>query len=143
MSTSGPSGGGGGEEFNDEPLLEAGTRVIQVEGRGKQFVDFVQFTHIRSNGSLLELPHGGPGGQPPDPPALNLAEGEFITKIEGKCGQFVDSLTIYTNRGQTYSLGGSGGSYFGYEAPQGYEIAGFIGRSKRLIDAIGVVLRAQ
>ena len=41
-------------------------------------------------------------------------------------------------------VGGPGGTAeYTYEAPPGFEIVGFYGRSGDLVDAMGVVLRAR
>jgi hypothetical protein len=58
MPVCGPSGGGSGGAFNDEPFLEAGTRVVRVLIRMGALVDSVQITHERRDGSLLDLTVG-------------------------------------------------------------------------------------
>jgi hypothetical protein len=141
MPVFGPSGGGGGDRFDDEPLLETGTRVVRVVIRTGELVDSVQITHIRPNDTLLDLPHHGGfgGGQQ----LLDLNVGERITQIDGRYGQLADSINIRTNQGRVLSGGGGGGvDGYVYQAPSGFEIVGFFGRSGELMDAIGVVLRA-
>jgi hypothetical protein len=57
----------------------------------------------------------------------------------------VASLTIHirTSHGRVLSGGSNGGvDGYVYQAPPGFEIAGFFGRSGEVMDAIGVVLRA-
>jgi hypothetical protein len=49
---------------------------------------------------------------------------------------------MQTDKGKTITAGGPGGDAdYTYEAPPGFEIAGFYGRSGEFVDAIGVVLR--
>ena len=141
MPICGPSGGGGGGPFNDESLLQAGTRVARVVIRTGALVDSVEITHARPNGSLVDLPHhGGFGG---GEQRLDLNIGERITQIDGRYGQLVDSINIRTTQNRVLSGGGDGGvDGYVYQAPPGFEIVGFFGRSGELMDAIGVVLRA-
>ena len=144
----GPSGGTGGNSGvtdSDVPVLEeplnTNTRVIQVEVRGGEFVDAIQFTHLRNNDTtLLTLAqHGGPGGHEQ---RLDINREEHITKISGRYGDFVDSITIETDKGQKLEAGGAGGlGDYTYEAPPDFEIVGFYGRSGEFVDAVGVVLR--
>lgn len=142
----GPSGGPGGNSGitdSDEGFLEAGTRVLQVEVRGGALVDFIQFRHIRSNDTPLNLPpHGGTGGFEQ---VLNLLPGvEHVIKVSGKYSEFVHSVTIDTDRGQTITAGNPAeGADYAYEAPPGFEIVGVYGRSGTLVDAMGVVLRTM
>jgi hypothetical protein len=133
----GPSGGGGGGPFAD-PFDSF--RVVRVTIRSGAFVDAVQMTHERVDGSLVTFPfHGGVGG---GEQTLDLFAGEHIIRIDGRFGQFVDSINIHTDRGRTLSGGGDGGVMgYEYNAPPGFEIEGFIGRSGIFIDAIGVILR--
>jgi hypothetical protein len=54
----------------------------------------------------------------------------------------VDSLRIHTNMRVTETFGGPGGGVdFFYQAPIGFSIIGFVGRSGLYLDAIGVVVR--
>jgi len=75
-------------------------------------------------------------------------QGEYITKITGKTGKYVNSIRIYTNKktSPTYGLGKgdwSGGRSFTITAPSGKEIVGFYGRSGKYVDAIGAVIRTN
>jgi Jacalin-like lectin domain len=150
MPVNGPSGGTGGnsqDTDSDEGFLEPGTRVARVLlsfDDGHDAVEGIQFTHLRNNGSLLDLPHhGGFGG---DQIFFDLARNEHIIKISGKYGRFVNSITIETDNPAhpPITVGGTGGEgKYTYEAPPGFEIVGFYGRSGSLVDAIGVVLRAK
>jgi hypothetical protein len=144
MPVCGPSGGVGGSLFNDEPLLEAGTRVVRVEIRTGEFVDSVEITHLRPDETLLDLPHhGGFGGEEQ---TLDLNREEHITSLDGQYGNadtsFVNSIRIRTDQGRSLAGGGPGGDgAYTYEAPQGFEIVGFFGRAGQFVDAIGIVLR--
>jgi hypothetical protein len=146
MPICGPSGGGGGGEFNDELKLidlklAPNHRVVRVVIRTGEIVDFVQIIHILpDNDTLVDLdPHGGSGG---GQQSLDLRADERITQIDGRYGQLVDSINIRTNQGRVLSGGGGGGVQgYLYQAPPGLQIVGFFGRSGAVMDAIGIVLR--
>ena len=159
MPIFGPSGGtGGGVTDNDEitlndelaldPLLE--TRMIKVELHHDvdedhgPVVTSVEFTHLKTAGpkkdTLLSLPrHGvGNGGEE----KLDINREEHIVHISGTYGRFVNSITIKTNQNREVSAGEGGGQgEYTYEAPEGFEIVGFHGRSGEFVDAMGVVMR--
>jgi hypothetical protein len=146
MPVNGPSGGTGGnsgDTDSDEGLLEPGTRVARVElghDNSHDAVGRIQFTHVRNNGSIHDLPnHGGFGGEQQN---FDL-DGEHIIKISGTYDRFVRSITVETNNPAKQITVGNpvGAGKYTYEAPSGFEIVGFYGRSGTLVDAIGVVLR--
>jgi hypothetical protein len=133
----GPSGGTGGSTYNDEAqsIFQSDT-PIQINFRSGSYVDNIQFVY--NAGSLPS--HGGGGGSP-STFLLDHASGEFITGISGRYGDYVDSLTVQTNKPRTFTVGGSGGSAsYTYTAPPGFQIAATVGRSGDYNDAIGVVL---
>jgi hypothetical protein len=149
MPVNGPSGGTGGnsgDTDSDEGFLEVGTRVARVlvsfDSTNHHAVEGIQFTHLRNNGSLLDLPHhGGFGGEQTN---FDLASNEHIRKISGTYDRFVTSITIETdNPDHRTTLGDASGAKYEYDAPPGFEIVGFFGRSGTLIDAMGVVLRPR
>jgi hypothetical protein len=130
----GPSGGLGGAPFYDTNV-PGNSKVVEVRVRHGSWIDAVQVIHDRGELSL----HGGSGGRLS---RITLAPGEHIRAIGGRYGRFVDSIRIYTNRRSSPIYGGSGGSVdFYYEAPAGFEIVGFLGRSGTYLDSIGVIMR--
>ncbi len=133
----GSSGGGGGAAFLDNPptdFLQL-DRVILCGGR---LVDSIETVYVDGSGNIYSYgKHGGNGGSCK---TLNFMSGEYISKVSGKSGSEVDSLTIRTNMGRTLSVGGTGGySSFLYTGNDQFQIVGFKGRSGSRIDAIGVV----
>jgi hypothetical protein len=88
---------------------------------------------ITTNGFALQGPrHGGGGGSES---SFDLAEGEFITRIEGRSGSEVDQLTFTTNKGNKHGpYGGGGGAPF---AVSDINVGGFFGRSGDRLDQIG------
>lgn len=137
----GYSGGTGGEEYTDESV-ESTSSVTQVRIGAGTLIDSIQMVHKLKNGTTHEFPkHGGSGG---DPHVVTLNDNEYITKISGKYGSRVDSITIHTNTQDIGPFGGDGGSAdYIYEAPDGYEIIGFHCRAGNRVDAIGVVYRKR
>ena len=129
----GPSGGTGGGLFTDAPQ----GRVTEVRIRHGSWIDSIQIAYDNRRSSR----HGGGGGRES---VFTLQGGEFIKAIYGRYGRFVDSITVVTNRRSSRRFGGPGGVVdYHYEAPDGFEIAGFTGRSGVYLDSIGVVLRRR
>ena len=137
----GPSGGTGGNAFCDDDLPHH-ARVVEVRVFAGQYVDSLQIVYETENGERQSLSkHGGNGG---NQNVFTLDEGEYITGISGRYGQYVDSIRIHTNRKTSQLYGGPGGSAdYHYEAERGAKIVGFYGRSGNYIDAIGVVVRKK
>jgi hypothetical protein len=130
-----PHGGNGGEAFEDSPPSSA--QVVGLYVRSGTFVDAVEMIY-----DTADLPkHGGDGGSET---TITFEPGEYITAISGASGQFLESLTIETNRGRRFGpFGVPVGTPFEVRAPDGYEIAGFYGRAGVYIDAFGAVIRPR
>jgi hypothetical protein len=79
------------------------------------------------------------GRQDGTPAELSLT-GLHITRIEGRCGQYVDSLRITTSDQKVHTYGGSGGSHdYCYDLPASTSFAGLWGRCGSRIDSLGVL----
>ncbi len=134
------AGGRGGGGFADtEPQL--GTRVAEVHVRSGDQVDSVQMRLALPGGTTVMTPlHGGRGGRLD---VFRLDSGEYITGISGRCGTYIDSLRIHTNRRTSQLFGGRGGSRdFVVEVPSGTQAIGFTGRAGDYLDAVGLVYAA-
>jgi hypothetical protein len=94
-------------------------------------------TYKLTDGSSRTDGHGGGGG---NPTTIPFAPDEHITAIRGRAGQYVDQISIVTNKRTYGPYGGSGGNPFEIDASSANPIAGFFGRSGTLVDAIGVFL---
>lgn len=131
----GPSGGVGGQPFDDEPT-EDGARLREIRVWAGNTIDAVQLV-VEIEGQTIERPkHGGAGG---NLGIVRLADDEYVTEIYGRYGSYIEQLSIRTNNGQTGRFGGRGGANeFLYVAPDGYKIVGLWGRAGRILDAIGV-----
>jgi hypothetical protein len=131
----------GGQDFQQYVYPTDG-RVVEVRIRSQTTIDQIDVIVEDSAGHRRSVgKHGGEGGQ--TRPTLVLDADEFITAVRGRYGNVVDSIEIVTNK-RTESFGGTGGgAAYAYNAPPGTEIAGFIGRSQNVIDAIGVLIRPR
>jgi hypothetical protein len=63
---------------------------------------------------------------------------EYIVGLSGRCGDFIDSIRLQTNKRTSPVYGGSGGNReFRIDVPSGNQALGFTGRSGGYLDAIG------
>ncbi len=140
FSQFGPSGGHGGNRFNDG--ARRGQKVKEVKVYSGALIDSIQVVYTgQTNQTFAGKKHGGSGG---NLSVLRLAADEYITTIGGKYGNLVDSLYIKTNKGQVKKWGGSGGKVkFYYNVPPGTSICGFFGRAGKYVDSIGVIMKTM
>jgi hypothetical protein len=100
-------------------------------------VDSIQVLYASMDGrTQMSQRHGGSGGQ------LNvfrLDSGEYITRISGRYGEYIDSIRIQTNKRTSPVFGGRGGDRdFRIDVPSGNQAVGFSGRAGDSLDAIGL-----
>jgi hypothetical protein len=146
MTDYGPVGGQGGYGFDDltDLGLDVSTmRIAALIVRAGQFIEGITPIYLDSKGGVGLPKHGGDGGLET---RLGLRPGEFITQIEGRSGQFVDSLTVETNLGARVGFGGPGGGPVeGYEFPPDtdgpQEVIAVFGASGQFIDRLGIHTR--
>jgi hypothetical protein len=131
----GPAGGEGGDEFADRQISK-GARVIGVKIRHGLYVDGIELLYKTVDGKKEGLGwHGGDGGEEE---TFLLEDGEYITEITGKSGEFVESLSIITNKRKSKKYGGDGGDKTFELQKSGQEVTGFCGRSGAYLDQIGI-----
>lgn len=53
---------------------------------------------------------------------LSLKHGEYISRITGRSGFWMDGITLHLNTGINHSFGGSGGGIFTINIPQDHEV---------------------
>jgi hypothetical protein len=130
------AGGAGGAAFVD-PDVPMGARVVEVIVRAGDYLDSIQMIYSLPNGRPLEgARHGGNGGRAG---SFRLDPGEYIVGLSGRCGEYVDSLRIHTNRRTSELFGGRGGDReYQIDVPDGNQATGFMGRSGEYLDAIGL-----
>lgn len=140
-------GGSGGTIFEDiENVVPPTGRVRGIRIWSGQYIDSLQIIYELPDGSLLNGPrHGGTGG---DLHYFQLDFDEYITRIEGRYGNYVDKLRFVTNKQTTEYWGGSGGSTnFSIDVPDGsseldaMEFIGFSGRAGDQVDKLGLTYR--
>ncbi|MCP4687825.1 MAG: hypothetical protein GY859_07225 [Desulfobacterales bacterium] len=135
----GPSGGLGGVYFHDSNV-PGDSRVSEVRVRHGSWIDAIQIFHVQNNRTIAMNKHGGDGGRFS---SFKLGDDDYIKAIGGGYGRFVQSIRIYTNNGSSRTYGSGGKANYYYEAPRGYEIVGFLGRSGAFLDAVGVIVRER
>jgi hypothetical protein len=130
-------GGPGGNSFTDQGI-PSDAQVTEVRISAAKFVDSVQLTYVLPDGRTFTSPRrGGSGGELS---VFSLDPDEYITGLSGRCGTYIDSLRIYTNKRTSPLYGGiGGGPEFRIETPRGRQAVGFTGRSGKYLDAIGLV----
>ncbi|HEV7682941.1 MAG TPA: jacalin-like lectin [Pyrinomonadaceae bacterium] len=134
----GPSGGPGGNIFYFP--FGPGARIAEVQLFSGEYIDSLHVTAEVPLVGRVSLQTFGPGGAPS--PVLTLDPDERIVALSGRCGLYIDSLTIHTDkRGAVLSAGGAGGTNeFRYDIPADRDVSGFVGRSGLYLDALGVIL---
>jgi hypothetical protein len=130
-------GGNGGANFSDTEF-QSGVRITEVRVYTGNYIDAVQLGYEFQDGRTVAGPRrGGPGGREN---IFRLDRDEYITGISGRYGNYIDSLTIQTNKRTSPVFGGSGGKRdYRIEVPSGYQAVGFAGRSAKYLDAIGLI----
>ena len=133
----GIAGGSGGAPFTDSELRSEG-RILEIQIFSGELVDAVQVLYELPDGRTVLGPrHGGSGGRSN---VLRLDSDEYITGISGRYGDQIDSISIQTNKRTSPFFGGAGGKRdYRIGVPAGNQAIGFIGRSGKYLDAIGLI----
>lgn len=145
FSYCGPSGGVGGNHFSD--LQASGQhssdnrKLVEIRIRSGAFIDGIQTVYENRIGQRNESSwHGGSGGKLS---VFKLAPDEYVIRINGKYGRFVDHIEIITSKGRHKGWGATGGAkHFVYNAPPGSHVHGFGGHAGKFIDSIGVIFKS-
>lgn len=131
-------GGPHGTPFTDVDRVRPGAQVDRLTVRGGARLDQVSLT---TAGGGPVLSHGGTGGTPA---SLDLAAGEHLTQITLTRGQRdgrtrVFSARFVTNQDRVLAAGTPTADTVTYQAPPGWQISGFHGRSGAELDRLGVI----
>ncbi|MCZ0210746.1 jacalin-like lectin [Streptomyces sp. UMAF16] len=133
-------GGSGGTEFRDTPSRLKHLTSITVHV-GSSYVNGLQCTWLLDDGEG-SLDFGELHGTTGDAHNVSLGPGEYIIKVYGRCGTYVDQLAFATNQGHVFGpFGGNGGEPFHIDLPGHAHVAAFAGRSGSHLDAISVLYR--
>jgi hypothetical protein len=130
------AGGTGGEAFSDTQI-PLGGRISEIRISSGKYIDGIQVLYTLPDGSVFEGPwHGGRGGSPD---VFKLDANEYVVGLSGRCGNYIDSLIIRTNRRTSPQYGGTGGRQdFRIDVASGNQAVGLIGRAAKYLDAIGL-----
>lgn len=130
-----PVGGNGGGDF----ALETPNMIKSIEIRHGGWIDAIAITDY--DGNQKHTGGGGGGGQAS---VFTLEDGEYLTEVSGKYGDFIGQITLKTNKGKTATYGAAGGNTgsnnFNWEAGSGKAIIGFYGKAGGYIDSLGVMV---
>jgi hypothetical protein len=145
MGQQGPSGGTGGQPYNDNNTTSSLRQLIVHHG---DYIDKIELHY--DDGTIFN--HGGNGGDHVD--AFVLVEGDYLVGIEGLTGThngddgvYVVTLCFVTQKGaKSPTYGHEDGDWanwptlsnYSYTAPEGEVITAFWGRCNKFIDAIGI-----
>src|SRR5215831_7244427 len=137
MGLFGPSGGTGGNYSNPGPTVPAIAYIVVYAG------EYVNAIELHDPGDLNTQVYGNTGtGQVAA--RIDFQPNETLIGIQGRCGEFVDSIRFYTSariipEPPLPAFGGSGGGQaYQYMLDRGGSIAGFFGNTGDWINSIGV-----
>jgi Jacalin-like lectin domain len=123
-----------GNYFDDAlGTIPPGARISRLIIHAGELIDQIQVIWTLPDGTTEEGPwHGGGRG---DIYYFTLDFDEYITEFKGKFGDYIDSLTIVTNKRESQQYGGDGGTTeYSLTVPeptstQGTSLVGFYGKT--------------
>lgn len=127
-------GGNGGSKFD----ACAGGKVRGLHIRSGAWIDAVQV--IYSNAQGQEDSTNRFGGQGGGLGAFMLEAGERIIRVGFTTGQYVNSISIETDKHRCISFGHENGEAAYFDIPENSEFAGFYGKCGAYVDSIGVLI---
>lgn len=132
-------GGSGGIPFIDD--MSNMKRLERILYRSGSYVDTLQFEWLEQDGTYVTGPeYGGYLGAGGEKGIVTLQDGEYLLKITGTAGAYLDSITFHTNLGTYGPFGGSGGTPFSIDL-RNRKLIGIIGRYGKYIDGIGALTK--
>ena len=135
-------GGNGGQRFvlpkgMAQPYLSQINSIKKISLKVSHRIEKIQVTWSTRNGRGLTQSTGEDGGRWRN---ILLAKGEYITKVTGRTGKFLNQITIYTSYGNQYGpFGSNAGKPFRIIVPRAHKVIGFTGNSGQCIDKIALV----
>jgi len=145
IRTACPGGGGRCAVYVPLPLVrhDAPARLERVFVWAGDWIDGIQFAWRTPDGQLIEGPVAGTAKEGHLRKPLLLDPDEFIVRIAGRHGKYVDRLQITTNKRTHDAWGGGGGEHFDIDvrgSSVGEQIHGFQTRSGQFLDQIGFII---
>ena len=108
------------------------TIIIQAD----HVIESMKVYYKDPNGKIyLGFDKGGIGTQSPYY-IHEFKNSEFIKSISGRSGDYLNQISIRTNK-KVFTYGGYGGNPFDVQVQKGFQILGFYGRAGDIIDQIG------
>ncbi|MCB6184306.1 hypothetical protein LIN78_12195 [Leeia sp. TBRC 13508] len=131
-------GGGGGSPFADD--VTNMTSIKRIKIRHSSFVLSIQTDWLDASGNEVKGSLHGGGWTDGKEDMFELEADEYITKVAGRYGAYIDRISFFTNKGRVFGpYGGSGGTdEFVLQPKYGKKILGFQGRAASAIDALGI-----
>jgi hypothetical protein len=144
----GPTGGGGGDYWDDGPAPSwishrgdtNGSIIGGLRIRHGNWIDAIQWgwrTNIPGTPIQWFGRHGGDGGNEDE---ILFHDDEWIIKMWGRFGNYIDHIYIVTNQNRQFDYGGDGGSTdwaFWTDGTPDSAIIGLFGRAHTYLDALG------
>jgi len=132
---------------NGIPFIEDVSEMKQMKRiilRSDAYIDTLQFEWINSSNEYITgAEYGGYGMKGGNSSFIEFQEGEYLTKITGKAGIYMDSVCFHTNLKVHGPYGGSGGSTPFIIDLTEKRLLCLIGRYGRFIDGIGVLVKSR
>lgn len=127
-------GGQGGSAF--DACAKGSVKGLHI--RSGAWIDAVQVLYTNEHGQ--EDSTNRFGGQGGGLGALMLEAGERIIRIGFSTGQFVNSISIETDKHRRIIFGHENSTIEYFDIPENSEFAGFYGKCGAYVDSIGVLL---
>ncbi len=128
-------GENGGKLFRHLPKGPS-RKINKIVVQHGALVDAIRVQWLLDNGKYEWSSNaGGPHGQKS---TILLKPNEYITKVTGRSGKYVDQITFYTSEGRKFGpYGGSGGNPFTIKPTKA--VKGFYGMAEKYVNRIGVM----
>lgn len=133
------AGGMGGQPFGAY-VVPQGARIAEIHFLFENYVNAMQIVYASADGT--KVPMAPIGRLIGTHVGFVLDRDEHIIAVSGRCGWFIDSLQIQTNKRKLDKVGGTAGDHeFALTAPADHAVVGFHGRADWHIDAFGLAVR--
>jgi hypothetical protein len=143
----GPSGSIGRCYCSTTHATDPTSKLVSINVSSASWIDRIELGYDTGGPGPVFVHCGGTGGHPNRP--LLLGRGEFIVRVKGRYGNYIDYLYVQTDGPQGMKFRDFGNpkstapGQFDYIAPAGTAIADFYIRAETYIDAVGVILRKR
>ncbi|PHN01580.1 RICIN domain-containing protein [Flavilitoribacter nigricans] len=144
LSFSPPEGGYGGQRFTipanvTQDNVQNFKKITRISIKHGKYIEQIRVTWLTYGGYRS----GGAGGEVyGNWSHIDLQDGEYITRVSGTSGRFINSLAFHTNKRRIIgSFGQRDGKSFMIHVPSGQQVIGFHGRSGQLIDQFGLAYK--